>query len=547
MMRYTKGTCALLLAAVLAACGGGGGSPGATPGGDTSGGGTTTTPGGTTTTPATPAVAGLIYELSKPTLTNAGTDTVSLTVTALDAKNNPVANVPLTVAIDSGVYTPKNATTGANGQAGGDITIGGNKANRNITATITMGGQTSTAVIAVVGSTITLTPVPTTVAPGGSTRVDVKVVDSAGVGIPNASVRLSGTLGFNSTVTTDPTGSASATLAAAPAASGSYTIDATALGVTSTRTVQVVGGAAGGVIPDAVGVISSASLSIVPTTIAPNTAGSTTNKAALRAKFVTAANQAVQNVRVRFEIGGNALGAGEQISTGAATVYSDANGEALSEYIAGTRSSPTNGVTIRACYGPTDASIANGACPNSVTQTLTVANQPLSISIGDNNKMEKANSELTYVKKFDVAVVDAAGNAVSGAQISASVDITQYQKGPFAGPRVTCNNEDTNRNGFLDTGEDVNGNGTLEPRKADIALSFVSGNTTDATGRMVIQVQYPQNVATWLFYTVKVTTNVAGSEGTVQKSFQTNALQEDAANGSFLTPPYGTGACTSPN
>jgi hypothetical protein len=263
-------------------------------------------------------------------------------------------------------------------------------------------------------------------------------------------------------------------------------------------------------------------------------------------------------------------------------VYSDVNGDAIADYIAGTRSSPTNGVTIRACYGLTDAAIAGGACPNSVTKTLTVASQPLSITLGDNNLLEKGNFGLTYIKKFDVAVADAAGNAVPNASVSASVDITHYGKGGFgyvtAGgtgtyqitlnnppnfatdvtstknvvPTATtgnvwCVNEDTNRNGFNDTGEDVNFNGKLEPRKADVLLFSVASNVTAANGRMTIQVEYPQNVATWLAYTVKVTTNVAGSEGTDQKSYITSFIAGDEKNGSFLTPPYGASSCDNPN
>lgn len=538
MNRYLKALAAMLLAGALAACGGGGGSPGETGTGGTGTGGT----GGTT---ATPKAASLIYELSSPTLSNTGNGSVTLTVTALDERNNPVKDVPVTVSVDSGVFTPQSEKTDANGQYVGKISIGGNKANRTITANIAASGLTATAAVVVSGTEISLSPVPATVSPGGSTRIDIKVQDGNGTGIANVPVTLSGTLGLTGTVTTDLTGQVSATLAAAPTAPGTYTVDASAFGARATRSVQVIGGA--GAIANAVGPISSASLAIVPNTIAPNTAGSTTNKAALRAKFLNSLNQAIQNVRVRFEIVPPGLGSGEQVSTGNTVLYSDGNGEAIADYVAGTRSSPTNGVVIRACYGLTDASIANGACPSEVRQTLTVASQPLSITLGDNNTLERGNNGLTYIKKFDVAVVDAAGNAVPNAVVSASVDITTYLKGPFAGPRISCPNEDTNRNGFLDAGEDVNGTLALEPHKADISLSFLGTNSTGSNGRMAFQVEYPQNVATWLTFTVRATTSVAGSEGTVAKSFVTGFLEDDEENGSFLKAPYGTGACTSPN
>ena len=552
----------LLLAILMTACGGGGGSPGGTaPNGNP----------GTTPDPAAPTVASFIYQLDKYSITNAGTDKALLTVTALDANNNPVSGVTLIVSVDSGIYTPVTSTTGSNGQASGNISIGANKANRNITAKLALGGQSAQAVVAVTGSQIALTPVPATPAPGASTRVDIKVTDANGGGVPSVPVQLSGSLGFTGSVTTDNSGNASAILGATPATAGTYSIDASALGVQATRAVQVVSSGVGG-IPDAVGSITGVSLAIVPNTIAPNSTGSTTNRAGLKATFVNGSNQAVQNVRVRFVIDPPQLGSGETLSTGDATVYSDINGEAIADYIAGTRSSPTNGVTIRACYGTTDADIANGACPNSTTKTLTVASQPLSITLGDNNLLEKGNFGLTYIKKFDVAVADAAGNAVPNASVSASVDITHYSKGGFGLPgNIWCVNEDTNRNGFLDTGEDTNGNGlldtgedtngngfldtdedlnrngTLEPRKADVILSFVGSNTTAANGRMTIQVEYPQNVATWLSYTVKVTTNVAGSEGTDQKSYITSFIKGDETNGSFLTPPYGASSCDNPN
>jgi hypothetical protein len=111
-----------------------------------------------------------------------------------------------------------------------------------------------------------------------------------------------------------------------------------------------------------------------------------------------------------------------------------------------------------------------------------------------------------------------------------------------------CVNEDANRNGQIELGEDINNTGAHEPRKADITLQAAGGtNRTDANGVIILQARYPQNVATWLAYTVKVSASVQGSEGTVSKRYITDAAQADAANGSFLTPPYGANpSCSSP-
>lgn len=529
-MIFLKYTVSIFFVFVLVACGGGGGSAGTTSG---------------QTVVSVIPVGSFVYTFNKPSLSNDGTDKVILTVTALDTARNVMKDVPVAVSVDSGVYTPAALTTDASGQVTGEISIGGDKSNRNITTTIRVGIQTTSAVVAVVGSQISLTPLPATPSPGANAQIVLKATDSNGAGIASANIQLGGSLGFNQVVRTDSSGSVTATLASVPLAVGTYTITAVGLGVTASRDVQIVGSGLG--VPDAVGAISAASISANPNSVSPNAVGSTINRSSIRAVFQNSTNQAMQNVRVRFEIVAPGLGSGEQLSTGNSVLYTDVNGVVSADYIPGTRTSPTDGVRIRACYGNTDTSIAGALCPNAVIASLTVAGQPLSITLGDNNLLTKGGDGLTYIKKFDVAVADAAGNAVSGAVVSATVDITQYGKGLYTAARLFCNNEDANRNGFLDLGEDLDGNGILFPRKADVILSFSSSNVTAANGRIVIQAEYPQNVATWLRYTVRVTTNVAGSEGTAAKSYVTNFIEGDDTNGSFLTPPFGTNGCNVPN
>jgi len=580
MFRLGKYLVSALLLMVMVACGGGGGSAG--------GSGSTTT----TTTTTTVAVSAFVYQIDKPSMNNSGGDKIALSITALDTNNNPVKGATATVAIDTGIYTPLVSVSDDKGQLTGELTIGSNKSNRTMRVTITSGGKSTTFNVVVTGAQITVNASPATVSPAGAVKVTVKVQDSNSVGVGGIPISVSGTLGLNQTLTSDFLGNAELTLSAAPTKPGVYDIDVAALGISKKVQVQVVD-ASGSTIPVVTSLITAANLSITPNTIAPNAAGTTTNRATIRAVFQDANNQAIQNVRVRFEIAQPGLGAGEFIAVGDSTVYSDASGIATTDYIAGTRTSPTNGVVIRACYGPSDLSIAVPICPaaQTLTANMTVATKPLSIAMGDNNKLETGNSGLTYIKKFDVSVADAAGNAVVGATISASVDITHYGKGQyqyraqatnpdgttstFAYPqtrglpptasttglstttfpsptvgRIWCPNEDLNRNGFIDTvpspGEDINGNGALDPRKADILLSYVGSNVTDKTGRALVQVEYPQSVGTWLSYTVRVVTNVGGSEGVAQKSYITDVLEADVINGSFLRTPYGDQRCIDP-
>ena len=474
-----------------------------------------------------------------------------MTVIALDGDNNPVPDAKVKIAASSGIYVPGVPVTDASGKASGAVSIGGNKSNREISLTIEVGGQSKSEVVSVTGSELTVN-VPAVVAVGAEVPLSIKVTDAKNAGIANIDVALGGNLGFSGVVKTNASGTAETKLPVAPGI-GKYTVKITASGVTTTRDVQVGTSSGGGgsvTIPDAVGAISAATLSITPNTIAPNAAGSTDKRASLKAVFRDAQNRAIENVRVRFEIVAPGLGSGEAISTGSNTVYTDANGVANAEYIAATRVSPTNGVRIRACYGMNDAVIAGSACPSLREATMTIAATALSVTLGDNNELQKGRDNLTYIKRFIVAVVDSAGNAVPNATISKSVDLPFYLKGSLWSDmlgKARCENEDKNRNGFIDTsdGDDLDGNGILTPRKADVVIS---GDTqTDASGMAVIKVEYPQNVATWLEYEVKVTTSVEGSEGTVQKSYITGFVEGDEKNGSFLTPAYGQNACNVPN
>jgi hypothetical protein len=590
-MRFSKYFVVFWVITAIAGCGGGGGSSGTSTNSSASNVAVSAAPAVAASVPviASSVVSDFIFELDKTSILNSGSDKAVLTVLVLDKNRNVVSGVPVSVAVDSnGVFAASGSTTDATGKLAGNITIGGDKGNRTINASITVNGISKVASIVVTGSQIVVTPVPATPSPGQQVVLNISTSDSAGAAIQNTAVTLGGTAGASGALTTDVSGVKTASLTA-PSTAGTYTVVVTGLGTSTTKNIQVViAGGAG--IPAAIGPVSSASLSPQPTSIPANQAGATTSRSKLSAKFLTTGNTGLQNMRVRFEIVPPALGAGETISTGDAVVYSDASGIAEADYIAGTRSSPTNGVSVRACYKATDFTSA-ADCPSQVAATLTVAGTPLSISISDDNKMSKGLGGIAYVKQFLIQVNDAAGVAVKDAIITASVDITHYGKGRFTGTyplglvapsivdpslaavlngptafraapsdiaapgllagyspptyfNVWCANEDKNRNGSLDSLEDTNGDGVLQPRKAEIIVSYVSGNKTDTNGQMLVQISHGQNMGRWLAYTLRATTGVAGSEGDASKSYITNVLEEDVANGSFLTPPFGSNACS---
>jgi hypothetical protein len=211
---------------------------------------------------------------------------------------------------------------------------------------------------------------------------------------------------------------------------------------------------------------------------------------------------------------------------------------------------------------------------------MTVAQQGLAISIGDDNKLQNVNG--VYIKQFVVTVADSAGRAVAGAPVDISVDLPYFGKGTYNqaltfprmiqpigsatdipdsgtspatfGSRVSCKNEDADRNGIVDAGdtpttEDGFGQWVLLPPKSDLLIAYVNPSVTktDANGQLLIQVMYSMRFATWLEYHIRASTSVAGSQGTAERAFVTTFIEGDDKNGSFLVPPYGTGACNAAN
>ena len=227
----------------------------------------------------------------------------------------------------------------------------------------------------------------------------------------------------------------------------------------------------------------------------------------------------------------------------------------------GTRSSPTDGVTVRACWDYGDEALDRGECPNQALTTVTVTSEPMSVSLGTNELILDGALDLTYIKQFVVLVVDSAGVAQEGVTISPVLDLTDYVKGNWVPgtsswiyvPTRTCANEDTNRNGVLDTGEDLNLNKVLEPRKADVSVRLVNGAKTDSSGLAVLQIEYPKNVASWVTYKLSVSaTGISGTEGVASfaglLAVPANAVNSLTSSPAFQSSPYGEAAsCTNPN
>lgn len=536
-----------VLAALIAGCSGG-------------------APTSSTTNPQTPTANALVITTDKSTLKNTGAEKATVTITAVDANRNAVAGVPIKVVPDNNAVITASATeTGADGSITATLDIGSDHSNRVIDILATSGSISSKATVAVTGATLTSTVGTATISASAPGTITYHLADADNVAMASVPIAIKGPTTIDAA--TDPNGNYVYTYTA-PATPTTLDIVASAAGTTATSTITVVSGT----VPVNTGTVLSASLSPSASTVSVNAAGSQTNQITLRALFVGANNIPMQNIRVRFDLDGDVNNIGGSLTNGGGTgapAYSDANGIATTTYIAGQRSSPIDGLTIRACWSNSDfAPVAKGAaCPNNqeATTKITVTDSGVSISIFTNNQIYPQDEAMTYQIKFAVQVVDSAGKAQPNVAVSGSVDLSTFYRGHYVGPKpwayvgtATCTNEDVNRNGNNETfptgKEDADDSGSLEPFKADAELfatvSPVEGNesvpagTTDSSGKAYFTLEYGQNVASWDDYVLTFTALVSGTEG-VQRTSGTLPVPFSVINADgappFVVSPYGDG------
>ncbi len=538
-MRTIKGMMALAAGLLLSACGGG--SDVCYVG-----------PNNSACNTAASTATSLTLQLSSTSISNSGSDTVTATATAATAGGQTVSGVPVTFSVDSAAtYTPSATETDASGVVTANVNIGADKANRTITVVAASGSLTATATFTVTGATLTSTAVPAVVAPSGAGRVDFILKDSAGNAMVGQPISVVGGAVAQSNGVTDGSGAYTFNFTA-PTSVGTLSIVAKAGGVEKVQDVQV---QTTNAVPPASATPTSATVAVNPSVVAPNVDTTTSYRAEVRALFLDASNRPIPNMRVRFSVNGYG-----SFSTGDNIVYSDANGVAVTGFIPAGRTSPALGVVITACYEKVDFA----ACgTNATTKALTIAADPLSISIGTDNKI--VIGDLTYTQRFVVTAVDIAGRAKANVDITPSIDLQYYFKGLYVRPdsewvqvgcglvadgqcAVTvpitqgCANEDVARTGFYQQSQDINQNGQIDPRKSDVLISVVGSSKTDATGKAVLQIEYPKNVGSWVQYTILVSAGVAGTEGRASWVAVLNVPVTDVkAEGAppFVRSPYG--------
>ncbi|ARD43274.1 Ig-like domain-containing protein [Colwellia sp. PAMC 21821] len=182
---------------------------------------------------------------SSQQIASSGNEDVQLTTIAKDINNNLVAGVTITFSSTSGQLEIINSVTGADGQANAILKTNNEPTNRVITITSKSGQVTDTLNVQVTGTSINLTG-SSSLAINDNNSFFIQVLNSEGVGIPNAKVDLSlmppttgdvAAITIVDSVTTDITGQANFVVTGTTG--GKNSIVANAVGVTTNHDVTV--------------------------------------------------------------------------------------------------------------------------------------------------------------------------------------------------------------------------------------------------------------------------------------------------------------------
>ena len=493
---------------------------------------TVTATAGTATSTVTVNVVGTHWTPIQGPDTAASGQKSTYTASLIDSGNAGVANKAVTISSARGnLLSSSTATTDANGVISFDETI---TAAGDDTLTVTALGLSVTKTVAVNSDSFSFTTPAndsTEVALNTPQTVTLTwktgVVPVVGQVVNFATTR--GTLSAGS-ATTDVNGQASVQVQSTTAGAG--TVSATAGSSSAQRAVEFVA-----THPDSIDVQPGVF------TLAPN------EQTTLTATVRDENSNLVKNTLVSFNLTDTTGG-----SLSVASARTDSQGHAQTVYTAGSTTSATDGVSITASFVPV------GAAPSlpSKSVALTVARRQVFISLGTGNTITEPN-EAQYKIQFVIQMTDSAGNGVPNVPLVVSIVSDNYLKGsrafvngswtgynPVFGP---CLDEDVNRNGQLDPGEDFNSSGRLEA--GNIALVTPSSVTTDDEGIALIEVKYPQEFAYWLNVTLEASATVSGTEYKRASHFLLPGASTDFNTQTTAPPgpnsPFGINACNLPD
>ncbi|WP_372887281.1 Ig-like domain-containing protein [Psychrobacter sp.] len=285
------------------------------------------------------------------------------------------------------------------------------------------------------------------------------------------------------------------------------------------------------------------------------------------ARVLDANDAPVKNAIVQFTTIKDSSGG----SLGQGVAYTDASGLARVTYNAGQNPTQTDGVIIEAEVNflqlPDKTELKVNDPDKNLRKTTEISVQTKStfISFAFADKVSAGERQVYYFQKGSISVLNSTGKPAINQPVSINLNPSSYIKGEFFvginqildkvwdrrallfpivtdpaadryGFPVSCNNEDTNNNGILDIGEDVNGNGQLDPINVAAVLDK-DGNevnssqnfnfTTDQFGKVDFSIRYPKEYAEWYKAKVTVNTSVDGSESQQSRTIGFPVLIDD--------------------
>jgi hypothetical protein len=277
----------------------------------------------------------------------------------------------------------------------------------------------------------------------------------------------------------------------------------------------------------------------------------TNGQSTITAVVRDAAGNLVKNQTVNFVLTDTTGG-----SLSVAQAITNSQGRAQTFYNASSTTSRVDGVRI-------DATV-QGLPAITDFVALTVAQRQVFISLGTGNELFEDNP-VQYRDPWVIQVTDAQGNGVDLVDVNVSVlsrrywdgirswngVIWQTVPGTDAKPLAGCPDEDINRNGILDPGEDLNANVRIEAGNiALVAAHDIGGSTvkTDKNGFAFVDVFYAQQYAYWLEVTLEARASVQGTEFSERATFVLPGIARDfnqqAVEPPGLFSPFGTdGLC----
>ncbi|MEM7083440.1 MAG: Ig-like domain-containing protein [Pseudomonadota bacterium] len=451
-------------------------------------------------------VIGTNLQITGPTnLAQSAVGTYTLVLNNANGQGIAGSSVNVTSSLGN-TLSAQTLTTDSSGQAQFDYTAV-NGGSDTITASAL--GETAAANVEVADDSFAFT------APSANTEINLNTAQNVTLRWSQNNAPVVGqTVTFSATrgdvtpgsVVTNAAGEATFSITAQNA--GQSTISATTVnGPSATLSVEFVA-----TTPDTIEVQAS------PFTVAPN------SQSAITAVVRDPNGNLVKNIVVEFDVQ-DITGGGLSV----ASAVTDSQGRAQTFYTSNTQTSQVDGVVIT-------ATVAGTAIEDQVA--LTVAGREVFFTFGTGNEIFEPNPA-QYRVPYVVQVTDADGRPVTGVDVIMSVVSTKFIKGYWCGnedasswiPIVAdrCDDEDFNRNGILDPGEDINNNNSIEAGNiatiapADGATEIV----TDTAGFAFIDIFYPQEYGGWLEVELEARASVQGTESSETAIYILNVAASD--------------------